>query len=332
MGWIEAIVLGVVQGLTEFLPVSSTAHVSLAGQLFFGADPSAAFSAVIQLGTTAAVLIYFIKDIWRIIKAWFLSLIGKVPRSDPDARLGWFIIVGSIPVAVLGLLFQNAISTSLRNLWVTVGMLFGVGIILWVADIYAARVIARNGSTTPVTPASGTDSPALPARARRGLVEDASGSFVPANEADLAPLTEQTGGAKTLTHMTWWDAIILGLCQAAALIPGVSRSGATTSAGLFLGYDRPSAARYSFLLSIPAVLASGLFELKDIDTTTISWTSTAVATGIAFVVGFAVIAWFLRFVSNHTFRAFAVYRIVIAIAIAALLLTGVGGLSAVTGV
>lgn len=293
MGWLEAIVLGFVQGLTEFLPVSSTAHVSLVGRVFFGADPSAAFSAVIQLGTTAAVVIYFIKDIWRIIKAWFLSLIGKVPHADPDARLGWFVIVGSIPVAVLGLAFQNAIATTLRNLWITAGMLFAVGIVLWVADIYSARLAARQIDRQP---------------ARRAMVEDAAAGA--------------RGGMKNLSRMTWKDALILGVCQAAALIPGVSRSGATTSAGLFLGYDRPSAARYSFLLAIPAVLASGLFELKDIDTTTISWASTGVATVISFVVGFAVIAWFLRFVSTHTFRGFAVYRVIIAIAVGALLLGG----------
>ena len=321
MGWLEAVVLGLVQGLTEFLPVSSSAHQLLAGQLFFGGhDPGAAFTAVTQLGTETAVLIYFWRDIVRIVKAWCLSLVGKVPRSDPDARLGWFVIAGSIPIAVLGLLFEDAIATSLRNLWVTVAMLFFVGIILWVADLHAAKV-ARSLPYNPYIP----DAPAearLSAPARRALPEDAPEAAPAASGVADSPAVgaaPQTGG-KTLDHMSWRDALILGLCQAAALIPGVSRSGATTSGGLFLGYDRPSAARYSFLLALPAVFASGLYELKGIGAETVAWGPTILATGIAFVVGFAVIAWLLRYVSTHTFRPFAAYRVVLALVVAGLLL------------
>lgn len=314
MGWLEAAILGIVQGLTEFLPVSSTAHVSLVSQVFFGSDAGAAFTAVIQLGTSTALLIYFIKDIWRILKAWVLGLFRRLPQSDPDVRLGWFIIVGSIPVGILGVLFKDAITSSLRNLWVTVAMLVIVGVILWVADVYAAKVAAR-GSV-----AAATDVPAVqtaPARARRAMVEDD-----PAPAPAPVPVAA-TGATKALAHMTWRDAVIVGVCQAAALIPGVSRSGSTTAAGLFLGYDRPSAARYSFWLSIPAVWASGLFELKDIGSQTVDWGPTALATIIAFVVGFAVIAWLLRFISTHTFRPFAVYRVVLALAVAGLLVSGV---------
>ena len=332
MDWIDAIILGVVQGLTEFLPVSSTAHVMLAGRLLFGAEaePSwmTAFSAIIQLGTMAAVLIYFLKDIGRIVKAWFLSLIGKVPRSDPDARMGWFVIVGTIPVAVIGLGLQDVISSTFRNLWVTVAMLFGVGIVLWVADTHTARLEEYafddeyweydEGPTPPPVVEGPTSS--------RDFFDDDD----PDQTTRIRPVVIEEppppSGLRQLNEMTWLHAIIFGLAQAAALIPGVSRSGATTSAGLFLGYDRPSAARYSFLLSVPAVWASGLYEvyeLKDMGTEAMLWGPTLVATFFSFVVGYAVIAWLLRFVSTHTFRPFAVYRIVVAVAVAGMLLTGV---------
>lgn len=270
MGWFEAIVLGVVQGLTEFLPISSSAHQSIIGQLFFaGHDPGAAFTAVTQLGTETAVLVYFRKDIWRIIKKWCLSLIGKQDRTDPDVRMGWLVIVGSIPIVLLGLLFQDAIDSTLRNLWITVAMLAGVGGVLWLAD----RAAAAN--------------------------------------------------TKTLDELTWRDGIILGFAQACALIPGVSRSGATISAGLFLGYTRPAAARYSFLLAVPAVFGSGLYKLKDIgDDPTVAWGPTILATLIAFFIGYAVIAWLLRYISNHDFKIFVWYRLALAAVVAALLLTG----------
>jgi len=304
MNWFQAIIFGIVQGLTEFLPVSSTAHVRITAGLMYGSSPDwlTAFSAIIQLGTMLAVLIYFLRDIWRILKAWFLSIIGKVPHSDPDARMGWFVIVGTIPVAVLGLALQKYIDNVFGNLWVTVAMLIIVGVVLWVADVHTARLQRQ------VAP--------QPDRARRGATEDGQ------------PLPEN-GQMRTLDKMSWSHALIIGVAQAAALIPGVSRSGATTSAGLFLGYDRPAAARYSFLLSVPAVWASGLYELYKvykeniIGTQSLPWGPTILAIVISFAVGFAVIAWLLRFISNHTFRPFVVYRIVLALAVAGLLIGGV---------
>ncbi len=271
MDWLQAIVLGIVQGLTEFLPISSSAHVSIVGQLFFGGkDPGAAFTAVTQLGTETAVLVYFRKDIWRIITHWFGSFTGKVEKGDPDARMGWLVIIGSIPIVLLGLLFQDAIDSTLRNLWITVAMLAGVAIVLAVAD-----KVGENNT-------------------------------------------------RELKDLSWRDGILFGLFQAAALIPGVSRSGATISGGLFLGYTREAATRYAFLLAVPAVFGSGLYKLKDIGTdASVSWGPTIVATVLAFIIGYAVIAWLLRYISTHNFRIFVIYRLVIAAVVAALILTGV---------
>lgn len=269
MGWFEAIVLGIVQGLTEFLPISSSAHISIVGQLLFdGRDPGSAFTAVTQLGTETAVLVYFWKDITRIIARWFGSLTGRVERSDPDARMGWLVIIGSIPIVLLGLLFQDAIDTYLRNLWLTVAMLAGIGLVLFIADRAA------------------------------------------------------TNNTKTLDQLSWRDGILFGLFQACALIPGVSRSGMTISGGLFMGYTREAATRYSFLLAIPAVFGSGLYKLKDIGEGSTAWGPTIVATILAFLIGYAVIAWLLRFISTHSFRGFVYYRWGLAAVVAALLLTG----------
>ena len=271
MDWFQAIVLGIVQGLTEFLPISSSAHVSIVGQLLFdGRDPGAAFTAVTQLGTETAVLVYFRKDIARIIRQWIGSLRGTVDKGDPDARMGWLVIIGSIPIVVLGLLFQDAIDSTLRNLWITVAMLASVALVLAAADRFGER------------------------------------------------------NTKDLTKLSWRDGILLGLFQAAALIPGVSRSGATISGGLFLGFTRESAARYAFLLAIPAVFGSGLYKLKDIgDDTGAAWGPTIVATILSFIIGYAVIAWLLRYISTHNFTIFVVYRLIIAAIVAVLLLTGV---------
>jgi undecaprenyl-diphosphatase len=270
MGWLEAIVLGIVQGLTEFLPISSSAHQSIVGQLFFGgSDPGAAFTAVTQLGTETAVILYFARDIGRIISRWAGSIIGRVPRDDPEARMGWLVIIGSVPIGILGLLFQDAIDSSLRNLWITVAMLAGFAVVLWIADRTAR------------------------------------------NTFDLA-------------HLTWADGIALGFAQALALIPGVSRSGATIAAGLFLGYKREAATRYAFLLAIPAVFISGLFKLKDIPgDPNLAWGPTIVATVIAFGVGLAVIHWLLKYVSKHNFSIFVWYRLGLAAVVAGLLLGGV---------
>ncbi|RMB57758.1 undecaprenyl-diphosphate phosphatase [Tessaracoccus antarcticus] len=270
MGWFDAIVLGIVQGLTEFLPISSSAHVSIVGQLFFGGkDPGAAFTAVTQLGTETAVLVYFWHDIVRIIRKWCLALVGRGERSDPDVRLGWLVILGSIPIVVLGLIFQDAIDSTVRNLWVTVAMLAGVGVVLWFAD----------------------------ARGDRNTLE--------------------------LKDLTWKHGLLVGLFQACALIPGVSRSGATISAGLYMGYTRETATRYAFLLAVPAVFGSGLYKLKDIGGEATNWGPTIVATVLAFIVGYAVIAWLIKFISTHSFRGFVYYRLGLAAVVAALLLTGV---------
>ncbi len=272
MGWFEAIVLGIVQGLTEFLPISSSAHVSIAGQLLFeGRDPGAAFTAVTQLGTETAVLVYFWKDIVRIITAWFGSLAGRVERSDPDARMGWLVIIGSVPIIVLGLLLEDAITTTFRSLWFTVATLAGIAVVLFFAD----RMGERN--------------------------------------------------TRELDQLTWKHGVLFGLAQACALVPGVSRSGMTISGGLFMGYTRTAATRYSFLLAIPAVFGSGLYKLKDIGSGTdhTAWGPTIAATVIAFFVGYAVIAWLIKFISTHTFRGFVYYRLGIAALVAGLLLTGV---------
>lgn len=270
MTWLEAIILGIVQGLTEFLPISSSAHVSIVGQLTGSQDPGAAFTAVTQLGTETAVVIYFAKDIGRIIAQWCKALVGKVPHSDPDARMGWLVIIGSIPIVILGLLFQDAIESYLRNLWITAAMLGGFGLLIGVVDRFA-----RN--------------------------------------------------ERTLEQLTWKHGVLYGLAQCLALIPGVSRSGGTIAAGLAMGYRREAAARYAFLLAIPAVFGSGLFQLAKVGATDPDpqWGPIAVATIIAFFVGIAVIHWLLKYISTHDFRWFVIYRVVLAIAVAVLLLTGV---------
>ena len=270
MGWLEALVLGIVQGLTEFIPISSSAHQSIVGQLFGGHDPGSAFTAITQLGTESAVIIYFRKDIWLIMKSWVLALTGKLPRGDAEARLGWLVIIGSIPIVVLGLVFQDAIDHGLRNLWITAAMLAGFGIIIGVIDRVAAN-------------------------------------------------------ARPLESMTWRHGLFLGLVQSLALIPGVSRSGATIAGGLALGYERVAAAKYSFLLAIPAVVGSGFFKLADISSDPVppAWGPIALATVVSFAIGYAVIAWLLRYVSTHTFLPFVIYRIALAAVVVVLLLTGV---------
>ncbi|MFF0109593.1 undecaprenyl-diphosphate phosphatase [Streptomyces hirsutus] len=266
MSWFEAIVLGLLQGLTEFLPVSSSAHLRVFSALFGWDDPGAAFTAVTQLGTELAVLIYFRRDIAAIIGAWSASLVRPERRKDPNARMGWFVIVGTLPIGILGLAFQDSIETSLRDLRITAAMLIVFGLILAVAD--RSRAVRH---------------------------------------------------AKPITELTLPHALGYGFAQALALIPGVSRSGGTISAGLLLGYSREAAARYSFLLAIPAVVASGALELFKIgEGPAPAWGPTLLATGIAFVVGYAAIAWFLKYISNNSFAPFVVYRIVLGVVIAVL--------------
>lgn len=269
MDFLTAIVLGVVQGATEFLPISSNAHLRVVSELFGWGDPGAAFTAVTQLGTETAVLLYFRRDIARIVRAWTRSLTTIDARRDPDARLGWFVIVGTLPIAVLGLSFQSLIEGGLRDLRIVAGALLVFSVVLAWSD----------------------------RRAR--------------NE-------------RTLDTLTGRDALLLGLWQALALIPGVSRSGGTIAGGLLLGLTRASAARYSFLLAIPAVLASAGLELTKLgEAGHAPWPPTIAATVVAFAVGYVVIAWLLRFVTQHSFSIFIRYRVLLALTIFGLLGAGV---------
>ncbi|MFD4419959.1 undecaprenyl-diphosphate phosphatase [Agromyces sp. NPDC058484] len=267
---IEALILGLVQGLTEFLPISSSAHLRILGEFLPSAeDPGAAFTAITQLGTETAVVVFFWRDIVRIVSHWFGSFTGRVPRHDPDARMGWLIIVGSVPIVALGILFQDAIETSLRSLWIVATMLVVFGIILGLADWAGAK-------------------------------------------------------NRTLDQITVPHGVLFGLAQALALIPGVSRSGGTITMGLFLGYERSVAARYAFLLAIPAVFGSGLYQLIK------SWgepavygpLETAAATIVAFVVAILVIAFFMNYISKRSFLPFVIYRIALGGLIFLLLGTG----------
>ncbi|MBT2386373.1 undecaprenyl-diphosphate phosphatase [Streptomyces sp. ISL-11] len=283
MSWFESFVLGLVQGLTEFLPISSSAHLRLTAAFADWRDPGAAFTAITQIGTEAAVLLYFRRDIARIVSAWFRSLSDRSRiRHDADARTGWLVIVGSIPIGVLGLVLKDAIEGPFRDLRLIATTLVVMGLVLGYADRRAAR--DESGGRHR-------------AAARRKELED----------------------------LNVKDGLIFGICQAMALVPGVSRSGATISGGLLLGYTRESAARYSFLLAVPAVLASGVFELKDAGDGHTAWGPTLFATVVAFVVGYAVIAWFMRFISQRSFMPFVVYRILLGLLLFALV--GAGTLS-----
>ena len=276
MGIFEAIILGVLQGVTEFLPISSSAHIRIFGELFGWGDPGAAVTAIIQIGTEAAVISYFWRDIVRIISKWFRAIPfvkwkNPVAQSDPDVRMGWIVIVGTLPIGILGLLFQDTIETSLRNLYITALVLALFAILLGLADRYSRRT-------------------------------------------------------KTLDNITLGDGLLLGFGQAMALIPGVSRSGGTITVGLLLGYTREAAARVSFLLAIPAVLASGIFQLaKSSDAGTLAVGPTIVATVTSFVVGYGVIVWFLKLISTKSYLPFVIYRLLLAAAVVALL--GMGALS-----
>lgn len=271
MDFINAIILGLVQGLTEFLPISSSAHLRILGEFLPGAkDPGAAFTAITQIGTEAAVVVFFWRDIVRIVSSWCKSLVGKVPRNDSDARMGWLIIIGSIPIVVLGLLFQDEIETTFRSLWIVAIILIVFGILLGIADAVGAK-------------------------------------------------------KRRLKNLTYRDGAIFGGAQALALIPGVSRSGGTITAGLFMGYERRAAARYAFLLAIPAVFGSGLYQVfKSIgEPSPYGPLETLVATIIAFVVGLAVIVFFMSYISKRSFLPFVIYRIVLGIVLLVLLGTGV---------
>lgn len=272
MEWIEVIILGIVQGLTEFLPVSSSAHLRIVGELLPGtADPGAAFTAISQIGTEVAVLVYFWRDILRIIKAWFAAVAGRIPHSDADARMGWLIIVGTIPIVVLGLFFEDAIDTVFRSLWLVATMFVVFGLLLAVADAYG-------------------------------------------------------GQKKPLEDLTVRDGVLYGLAQSLALVPGVSRAGGTITAGLLLGYTREAAARYSFLLAVPAVLGSGFYKLfQSIGDQPGPFTmeQTLLATVVGFGVGYVIIGWFLKYVSTRSYTLFVNYRIVVGMLIFVMLGLGI---------
>lgn len=273
----EALFLGALQGLTEFLPISSSAHIRIAGALFGTAeDPGARFTAITQIGTELAVLIFFRNDIKQIISAWFRQITRRTTTSSTeksDARMGWLIIVGSLPIAILGYLGQDVISNDFRSLWLIASTLIIFGVILGIADKYG-------------------------------------------------------NSQRDLTNLSVRDGLLYGFAQSLALIPGVSRSGATIAMGRFLGYNRQAALRYSFLLAVPAVFGSGFYELKGAisqggDTGVFTMSETLLATGIAFVIGYAVIAWLLKFVSTRSFTPFIIYRIALGSILLILLSSGV---------
>jgi len=272
MSWLQVVVLSVVQGLTEFLPVSSSGHLAIVSQLFFADDAGASFTAVSQLGTELAVLIYFARDIGRIVAAWFAGL-RDPSRRTPDYWLGWWVILGTIPIGAAGLIFKHYIRDDVRNLWV-----IATALIVFSAVIAAAEYVGKQ--TRPIE------------------------------------------------QFTWKDSIVIGVSQCLALIPGVSRSGATISAGLFLGQQREAAARFGFLLAIPAVLASGLYSLPDAfhpdgRGMSASGPQLVVSVAIAFVVGLAAVSWFLKFLVRHGMYWFVGYRVILGATLLVLLGTGV---------
>jgi len=272
MTWTEAIVLGIVQGLTEFLPISSSGHMRITSAIFFGQDAGASFTAVTQLGTEAAVLLYFAKDIWRISKTWVIGLWDKSARKEFDYKMAWYVIIGSIPIGVIGFAFKDQIRTAARNLWLVSIVLVVFSFVLAFAEYWGRQT-------------------------------------------------------RNLERFKMPDAVTMGLAQALALIPGVSRSGGTASAGLFLGLTREAALRFSFLLAIPAVVMSGVFSLPDVfdksgEGLVPSGAQMIVATVIAFGLGYASIAWLLKYVSAHTFYPFVLYRVAVGGIVLALLMNG----------
>jgi undecaprenyl-diphosphatase len=271
VSWLQVVVLAVVQGLTEFLPVSSSGHLAIVSQMFFHDDAGASFTAVIQIGTEIAVLLYFARDIVRIVKAWFGGLFDKT-RRKPDYWLGWWVILGSVPIGAAGLLFKHYIRGDVRNLWI-----IATALVVFSAVIAAAEYFGKQ--------------------------------------------------TRTIEQFTWRDSLVIGSVQCLALIPGVSRSGATISAGLFMAQKREAAARFGFLLAIPAVLASGLFSLPDAfhpEGAGMSATGLQLLVGtvIAFVIGYAAVAWFLKFLVSHSMYWFVGYRVIVGVVVLILLATG----------
>jgi undecaprenyl-diphosphatase len=268
---IEAIVLGLVQGLTEFIPISSTAHLLIVPSILGWGDPGAAVSAVIQFGTLLAAIIYFFRDIVRLVAGFVRGLITRRPLADVDSREAWLVVIGTIPIVVLGLLFKKHIESTFRGLWIVTTMVILVAILMQIAEGYAKR------------------------RQSRGFDD-----------------------------MTVMDAVVIGLGQCLALIPGSSRSGSTIMPAIFRGIDRPTAARYSFLLSIPAVGGAGVLELfkERHALAALGWTPIAVAIVVAFVSGYASIWFLIRYLRSHTTHVFIYYRYALGIAMIAMLMTG----------
>ena len=271
MTLLEAIVLGLVQGLTEFLPISSTAHLRIAPELFGWKDPGAAYSAIIQLGTTLAVVLYFARDIGQLARAFFVGLARRQPFGTLEARLAWFVLIGTLPIGIAGLSLKHLIETSFRSLYVIATSLIVLALILWWVERRASH-------------------------------------------------------QRTLADMTWKDGILVGLWQAVALVPGSSRSGTTITGALALGLRREDAARYSFLLSIPATLLAGIFELREVLKTPAelrpSGLLMAVGTLVAFASGLAAIAWLLRFLRTRSMAIFIGYRIALGVLLFGLLASG----------
>jgi undecaprenyl-diphosphatase len=276
MSWWQVVVLAVVQGLTEFLPVSSSGHLAIVSRIFFADDAGASFTAVTQLGTEIAILVYFARDIVRIVAAWFTGLLKRgelTAHRGADYRMGWYVIIGTIPICILGLFFKDEIRSEVRNLWV-----IATALVVFSAVIALAERLGRQ--------------------------------------------------SRHIDQLNWRDALVVGVAQTLALVPGVSRSGSTISAGLFLGLERELAARFGFLLAIPAVFASGLFSLPDAfhpvrEGLSATGPQLLVATVIAFVVGLAAVAWFLRFLLRHSMYWFVGYRVAAGVAVLILLATGV---------
>lgn len=274
MEWWHAVLLGVIEGVTEFLPISSTGHLTIAEKLmgYDISDPSiTAFTAIIQSGAVVATLVYFWKDIVRVATAWLKGLFAKKERADRNYKFGWAIIVGSIPIGVVGLLFQDEIETVLRSLWFVAGALILWSGVMWYADHKA---------------------------------------------------TQKRGESDT----TWKDTLTIGLAQCLALIPGVSRSGATMSAGLLRGFDRVTVTRLSFFLSIPALFAATVLQIVtryDEITHGVGWVATGLATFVSFVVAYVVIAWLLKFIAKNDYSIFIWYRLGLGGLLIVLLSTGV---------
>lgn len=279
MDILHAILLGVVEGITEFLPVSSTGHLTIVEKLLgYQIDQPAitAFTAVIQIGAIAAAILYFRSDIVRVATAWFRGLGNGAARGN-DYKFGWSVLIGSLPIIVAALIFKDEVETVFRSLWFVVAGLILWSVVLWIADKKAQKI-------------------------------------------------EQASAAKQEKDVTWKDTLIIGLTQCVALIPGVSRSGATISAGLLRGLDRVTATRLSFFLGIPALVAAGVYQsISHVDDISagVGWVPTIVATLVSFVVGYISIAWLIKFVSKHTFSLFIWYRLALGVLIALLLLTNV---------